>query len=86
MVSATSGKGTTRQAEIDLQEDDLRMTLDMPFSSNESTWGATCCHNLCSSLLWWRGLRESDLEQLQRRQKARRSHAHATFFISHLSD
>jgi hypothetical protein len=66
------GARTTHEADV-LQEDDLKLTTSVPFSSNESTWwGASCCHQICHSLTWWRGLRASDLDALERRQKVRR--------------
>ena len=45
-----------------IQEDDLRVLR------HDTPW-YNCCAHLCSSLRCWGGLRESDLDALQRRQK-----------------
>ena len=45
-------------------EDDIKMR-----SHTDPGWH-NCCRDLCHTLMWWRGLRASDLDALQRRQKA----------------
>ena len=47
------------------QEDDLRVT---GIDRSVPNW-QNCCSQLCTSLRCWGGLRASDLDQLQRRQK-----------------
>jgi len=48
-------------------EDDLKLATGRTYSSNE---GWSCCQQLCQTIMQWRGLRASDLDALQRRQKA----------------
>ena len=57
-LSARMGGGGASRAELELtQEDDIRVQI--------ARWG-NCCQSFA---IWWRGLRSSDLDQLQRRQK-----------------
>ena len=53
-------------------EDDIQITANIPSLSNEQHGWNSCCRQLAHTLKtfqWWQGLRASDLDQLQRRQK-----------------
>ena len=61
----SSGLPSWQEDDLRLQEDDLRL---LRHSGGAPSW-LNCCSQLCHTLRSWRGLRASDLDALQRRQK-----------------